>query len=226
MPRSRRKPRPARPILEDNVQGVAAPTTEKERAIIEAAMALIGERGVDGATTAAIARRAGVTERTLFRYFPTKKDLVRRVLVPLLSEGIIGQQFAALETLLRSGGTPLRDWYVALTSARLAQAGGDPARVRTVMIELLQNEEFRQVMAGLWEKHIWRPMLEQLDTRLADGEIRRGVDIEVLARAIHYLQVGYVVTRFMFAPDRPWDDKAQIAQMADLLTRGCIAEAR
>ena len=47
----------------------AAPTTEKQKAIIEAAVALIGQRGIDGATTAEIARHAGVTEKTLFRYF-------------------------------------------------------------------------------------------------------------------------------------------------------------
>ena len=54
------------------------PATEKEADILMAAVDLLGERGVDGATTAEIAKRAGVTERTLFRYFPSKRGLVRR----------------------------------------------------------------------------------------------------------------------------------------------------
>src|SRR5262245_66401641 len=60
--------------LEQEAEKFLKPTTPKERAIIEAASALLGERGIDGATTAEIAKRAGVTERTLFRYFPSKND--------------------------------------------------------------------------------------------------------------------------------------------------------
>src|SRR5262245_4774643 len=56
----------------------------RKKAITEAATELLGQRGVDGATTAEIARRANVTEKTLSRYFPSKKDLVKRVLFPPL----------------------------------------------------------------------------------------------------------------------------------------------
>ena len=63
--------------------------TVKERAILAAAVDLLGERGVDGATTAEIAKRADVTERTLFRYFPSKRDLVRRVLAPTILRTIL-----------------------------------------------------------------------------------------------------------------------------------------
>src|SRR5262245_4967607 len=60
--------------LEQEAEKFLKPTTPKEQAIIEAASVLLGERGIDGATTAEIAKRAGVTERTLFRYFPSKND--------------------------------------------------------------------------------------------------------------------------------------------------------
>lgn len=41
-----------------------------------AAWELFAERGYDGATTAQIAKRAGVSEMTLFRHFPSKDALV------------------------------------------------------------------------------------------------------------------------------------------------------
>src|SRR5262245_62002012 len=96
----------------------AAPTTEKQKAIMEAAVALISQRGIDGATTAEIARHAGVTEKTLFRYFPTKQDLVRRVLFPLLVRGGIAQQWEAMESMLKTKGPDLKIWYVAAATAR------------------------------------------------------------------------------------------------------------
>lgn len=41
-----------------------------------AALELFGERGYDQTTAANIAARAGVTERTFFRYFPDKREVL------------------------------------------------------------------------------------------------------------------------------------------------------
>jgi AcrR family transcriptional regulator len=42
----------------------------------QAAFALYGERGFDNTTVAAIAERAGVTERTFFRHFADKREVL------------------------------------------------------------------------------------------------------------------------------------------------------
>ena len=43
--------------------------------LVKAAMALFVEQGYDGTSIDQIARRAGVSRRTCFRYFPSKEDL-------------------------------------------------------------------------------------------------------------------------------------------------------
>jgi TetR/AcrR family transcriptional regulator len=202
-----------------------APATDKEKSIIAAAVALIGERGVDGATTAAIAKRAGVTEKTLFRYFPSKSDLVRRVLFPLILQRGLTRQWEEVETLLKSQARNLKDWYVAATSRELEGIAKNVGLTRTVTVELLQNEEFRQVIAGLWQQHIWRPMLQGLEELRANGVIRKDVDLDVLARAIHCLHVGYFLTRHVFSPDAAWNDASEIEQLAEILSSGSAAEA-
>jgi AcrR family transcriptional regulator len=53
-----------------------------------AALALFAEHGYDQTTAAQIAARAGVTERTFFRYFPDKREV--------LFEGEIGMQTALI----------------------------------------------------------------------------------------------------------------------------------
>jgi AcrR family transcriptional regulator len=49
---------------------------ETRETITAAAMALFGERGYDAVTVADVAPAAGVSEKTVFNYFPSKEDLV------------------------------------------------------------------------------------------------------------------------------------------------------
>ena len=51
----------------------------RRRQILEAAVRLFARQGVARTTTRQIAREAGVSEGLIFRYFPTKLDLVRAV---------------------------------------------------------------------------------------------------------------------------------------------------
>ena len=58
---------------------------EKEQKILEAAIDVFSERGFSGATTSEIAKRAGIAEGTIFRYFKTKKDILRGILIQMLN---------------------------------------------------------------------------------------------------------------------------------------------
>jgi AcrR family transcriptional regulator len=207
--------------LEHENKRFLAPASEKEQSILAAAVELLSERGIAGATTAEIARRAGVTERTLFRYFPSKSDLVRRVLFPLLLHAGLARGWETFEALLRREDPDFQSWYAAFSAQRFGQLQKNPALARTVLTELLQNDELRRDVGRLWHQHVWRPMVEGLERLRARGAIRKDVDAELLARAIQSLNVGYFFTRYVFVPDREWDDAREIEMMADLLAHGC-----
>jgi AcrR family transcriptional regulator len=66
---------------------------ERTRAsLVRAALELFDERGYDSTTAAAIAERAGVTEMTFFRHFPSKDSvLIDDPYDPLIAEAIIRQ---------------------------------------------------------------------------------------------------------------------------------------
>ncbi len=72
-----------------------------------AALELFRERGYERTTAAEIAARAGVTERTFFRYFPDKREVlfggearVRAALVASIADAPVG--LAPLDTLFRA----------------------------------------------------------------------------------------------------------------------------
>src|SRR3972149_2031538 len=58
---------------------------DRREAILEAAVEEIARNGFAGATTADIARRAGISQPYVFRFFPTKKDLCLAVIDRCLS---------------------------------------------------------------------------------------------------------------------------------------------
>jgi AcrR family transcriptional regulator len=107
------------------VNPVAERKTAEERreAVLQAALVEFAERGLDGASTDAIARRAGISQPYLFRLFGTKKELfiaaTQRCYQETLeafrgaAEGLRGEQ--ALEAMGKA--------YVALITA-------DPTRLR------------------------------------------------------------------------------------------------
>ncbi|HEH9409790.1 MULTISPECIES: TetR/AcrR family transcriptional regulator [Aeromonas] len=56
---------------------MSKPMTDKRRQILDAALALCAEDGLQGAATARIAKAAGVANGTLFHHFPSKEVLIQ-----------------------------------------------------------------------------------------------------------------------------------------------------
>jgi AcrR family transcriptional regulator len=92
----------------------------------QAALALYGERGFEQTTVAEIARRAGLTERTFFRYFADKREVLFWG-AGALQEFLVGTvasapdsaaPIAAVAAALEAGGAPLRSAAKARCSAR------------------------------------------------------------------------------------------------------------
>src|SRR6185312_2499630 len=88
---------------------------DARRRLREAALELFRERGYDATTTAEIAARAGVTERTFFRHFPDKREALfdgEAAFRAALSDGVLSapadatpmaallHAFAAVEQML------------------------------------------------------------------------------------------------------------------------------
>jgi AcrR family transcriptional regulator len=85
-------------------------------AILRGAMDLVTQDGVDGLTMSAVAYRVGCAVGALYRYFPTKQDLV----VALEKQALVDYaRFFEYELHLYSGGKgPARDLSLVFAAAR------------------------------------------------------------------------------------------------------------
>lgn len=109
------------------------PAAERRVALIDAALTVFGERSYAGATTAEIARAAGVSEPILYRHFASKRDLYFACLETMAcrlretAETIIAAEpdprewpFAiprAIEQLRKNAIYPSQMWIAALSEA-------------------------------------------------------------------------------------------------------------
>ena len=88
---------------------------DKGKIAVEAAIELFGEKGFDNTSTQSIAKHAGIGNATLFKYFPSKEDLIKEAYLSskietlkAIKEGL--DPNASFETILRMMWLNYLDW--------------------------------------------------------------------------------------------------------------------
>lgn len=122
-----------------------ADLSNKQKAVLSACLSLFSEQGFERTSTSAIARRAGVSEGTVYKHFKSKTELLDALLEPL-SHRVVPQaasefidevhpeQFEHLEDLLRF-----------VIHDRLAFAINNRAVIRVFVQEVFVRSDLLQV---------------------------------------------------------------------------------
>ncbi|MCW5690506.1 MAG: TetR/AcrR family transcriptional regulator, partial [Pseudolabrys sp.] len=76
-------------------ENVVRRLAEREKAILDAAIALASEGGMAAVQIVAVAGRAGIAAGTVYRYFPTKNDLVAELIAAVAGRELEAMQAAA-----------------------------------------------------------------------------------------------------------------------------------
>lgn len=150
--------------------------------LLAAAGAEFRARGYGGATTAAIARRAGVAEVQLFRAFPRKADLFREAILAPLAEHV--RRFR--EESIDGEGEGL-----AMGLAYLARLRGFLGEQAPLLNSLFDAETYSA--ADVEEKAVIRSGVQQFFDACAEAMAERlggGRDTALLARILHGTLLG------------------------------------
>lgn len=195
------------------------PSTEKEAAILQAATRLFGEKG-RGARTAEIAAAAGVTERTLFRYFPSKESLYRRVMFPAVLAATMPRELTETAKLFAADSESFRDWHKRVLKLRTGAARAAAPQFRLMLATLMTDEAMRRKVIEIWKENLWQHAVDTVGRYQRRKQLRSDVAPERIARAIISLNLGYIIARALLAPDADWDDDAEIEATVEMLFRG------
>lgn len=148
---------------------VARPSNTRERRqqIVEALLAVMGERGYGGASIQAIARRAGLASGLIHYHFASKQEILLEAVRQLTT--LVEQRYQALA---QQAPTP-RDRLRAFIDARLARgAGASPAAVAAWVIvgaEAVRQPEVKAAYQAAMRAQ--QALLEPLLQDLAGGEL-------------------------------------------------------
>jgi TetR/AcrR family transcriptional regulator len=206
----------------------ARPNSDREAEILRAAARLFSEKGFAGTRTADIAAAARVTERTLFRYFPTKEALYRRVIFPALLSATVPRLLMDTGALFGADIDDVAEWHRRVLAKRVGAARRAAPQLRVLLAGLMTNDALRDTVVGLWKHRVLKPLLETVRRYQARGALRADLRPEVIARAVISLNLGYVIARALLAPDAKWQDEAEIEATVALLLRGAgpVADSR
>jgi AcrR family transcriptional regulator len=177
----------------------------------QAALELYRERGYDRTTTAEIAARAGVTERTFFRHFPDKREILFAEdprLRPALADAVAGAPeglspleillltFRSLEQMLKDNRpfTEPRLEIIAKTPALMERAEAKAAAMTAVLATALQRRGVEEKLAILAARAGMAAFSHAASAWREDPSLGLGVHLERAFQTLHGLSAAGAAT--------------------------------
>ena len=146
-----------------------------KKKIMQAAVDLISTKSYNGTSTLQIAKHAGLSQATLFKYFKTKEDLLTAILHPIVP-GLFGRFF---EELLALNTTEEKVHY--LVHNRMAYLKKNRALMKIILQEIFSNKKLRNEQIFIWNT-IQDKLLRVHEELVADPRVNPEITIPQMVR--------------------------------------------
>lgn len=191
------------------------------RRILDATVELLAERGYTGTSTRQIAARAGVSEASIFKYYPSKDNLLMTIVTETIDE-IYDYSMGEVvpEINRRFHDAPVEDAMRSAIAERLAFFEKNAKKIQVIYQETLVNPAVRKY----FKEKVWRRMDEltasYVERGIERGELR-GIDPFFVQRAIFGMLFHTTVfERVLGIDDRGYDHEKQAELMVSILMDG------
>ena len=193
---------------------------EREQLIIDGAIQFFAEVGFAGQTRE-LAQRLGITQPLLYRYFPTKQDLIERV----YDEVFIGRWKTDWEQLIDDRSIPLRNRLISFYDAYASEALTHDW-IRIYMFAGLAGEDINRRYIDLLESRLLIPVCTEMRATAGapDPDQVPISDLEIEAAwNIHAAIFYYFVRKFIYRSPVESDLAAYISDTVDRTLDGALA---
>ena len=199
---------------------------EKEQKILEAAIGVFSEKGFSAATTSEIAKNAGIAEGTIFRYFKTKKDILRSILIHTIN--MLSSKFVltSVEKILRNAEQKdLRSVIKDLLIDRINLVDSIFPMARIILSEALFHDDIREVIYNsIISKAL--PLYSGFHKQMVDkGMIRSDVEPEAAMRCIIGTAAVLIAQKKLFGDKFKLDIDSELEKALDVLLYGISSKS-
>lgn len=158
-------------------------TTEvRKEQTVKAALDIIGAKGVQGLTTARIAKTVGISEANLYRHFKNKDAILLAVI-----DSIDNTLTNNLKTVRKENITSLKKMG-RIFNLHLSYINDNKGIPRVVFSsEILFTKEIRKKLSSFVDRYL-EMLAEVLEEGAKDGSIRKGIN----SRAMASLFIGMI----------------------------------
>lgn len=171
-----------------------SPISSKQADIINAAEKLFILKGPNNTPTAEIAKQAGVTEKTLFKYFPKKEYLIKRVLFPLILKTIFPYQLNDILKTIRTNNSDPKSFFRALFENRIEAAKAHGPKLKIFLIEIMQNDKLRKKIFDLASDKL----VSEINVIIQEFQKKNLIRNDVKASTITQVIFGTLSTQMIF----------------------------
>ncbi|HDR6317071.1 TetR/AcrR family transcriptional regulator [Bacillus wiedmannii] len=193
---------------------------ERQMRILEAAVDMFGEKGYASTSTSEIAKRAGVAEGTIFRYYKTKKDLLLAVVMPTLTKfaaPFFVQAFA--KEIFKSEYESYEGLLRVVIYNRFEFAKKHFPMIKILIQEVPFQPELKNEIQHLVEIELLSHFKKLIVKFQEEGEIIEIPPSSVLRLTLSAV-LGLLLTRFLLLPEEKWDDEVEIENTIQFILYG------
>ena len=162
---------------------------------LEAAIILFGKKGYNGTSTLEIAKAAGVSQATVFKYFRTKEDLLISIIAPILPR--LFSNFLGRVKNINTITVKEIIHYIVRDRFRFMKENKDIIKI--IFSEILTNEQLKQkIIIGVEEVFKERRLDEFFEYVKQDNpEINKELTLPEIMRPIAGGLITYFIQSFI-----------------------------
>jgi AcrR family transcriptional regulator len=165
------------------------PRNQRVAVILQTARAVLRERGSEQFLTLEVADRCGTSEATIYKYFPTKRDLLMRLVEDWFDE-FLAEDYPAPTT------GPLRDRLYHAVWWALSSIRREPALSRYVLMELRADPSYRTMRVYQQNREVVGRVIKVVEDARSAGAVREDIPIRLIRNmifgAIEHQTWGYL----------------------------------
>ncbi|CQR48312.1 Fatty acid metabolism regulator protein [Paraliobacillus sp. PM-2] len=194
--------------------------TEKKAAILTKAIENFAKYGYAATSTSEIAKQAGVAEGTIFRHYPSKKDLLMAIVKPgILQLAVPYFAEQMIEEVFHSEEVDLEGLLRVFIYNRISFVKKNVQMIRIILQEVAFHPEIQQVFKDIFVTKIYPTVKERLESLQQKGKLKE-LPIDTSIRFILSTVLGFIFHRYILTTEPVLNEEQEVDYVITLIFHG------